>query len=317
MASITDLINEYQDVAVSPRDLRNMAAIAVKNASIQDNAVANAIGNAQAVEMNNRNNLEKYLLAADEQASAEAKDALQRAASRLSQIEQSLSLYGTAMMQTREGKRDAARLRAEREQILSAFPQLGFANGGVQGAQGVDIVDEFNVKDWLANGDWSQGSVKRLFDEGTAEDVDEAVRTGNLDLYQAMLDSRLGALPDGVAEKMRFVVGGMPQLSKDLKLNDKYARLRPILGETQGDLKDKDKKDKAAAAKAAKAKAFEKRKTAALLILEKVVNAEDPMDAAEAVAGDKIEELRWLNANGLIDANKLNTVKYKLDREDI
>ena len=66
-----------------------------------------------------------------------------------------------------------------------------------------------------------------------------------------MLDSKLGALPEGIAEKMRFVIAGKPETSKALKLDDKYARLRGVIGETQGDLKKKAADEKKAAAKAA------------------------------------------------------------------
>ena len=103
----------------------------------------------------------------------------------------------------------------------------------------------------LSEKDYSPETIAKLFEANDWDVWDQALRTGDLDLYQAMLDSKLGALPEGMAEKMRYTVAGMPETSKALKLNDKYSRLRGILGETQGDLKKKDRDEKAAADKAA------------------------------------------------------------------
>ena len=111
--------------------------------------------------------------------------------------------------------------------------------------------DVFDVGKMLAAKDYSPEAIGRMFEEGTTEDWDAAVRTGDLDLYQGMLDSKLGALPEGIAEKMRFVIAGKPETSKALKLDDKYARLRGVIGETQGDIKKKAADEKKAAAKAA------------------------------------------------------------------
>ena len=247
MAALDELIDEFLGTALTPAELRDLAALQVKNASVQDDAVARAVANAQGVEQRNRSALEEYLVAQEEQARQEAQKALEMAQQRLNGINQNIALLSSTVGLGKEGKRQLANLEKEKQDIFRAFPTLGEGGEGVAPAD----ADVFDVGKMLAAKDYSPEAIGRMFEEGTTEDWDAAVRTGDLDLYQGMLDSKLGALPEGIAEKMRFVIAGKPETSKALKLDDKYARLRGVIGETQGDLKKKAADEKKAAAKAA------------------------------------------------------------------
>lgn len=248
MAEINDIIDEYLGVAISPEEMRDLAMLQVKDASVQDDAVQKAVANAQGVETRNRSALEEYLRMADEQAAAESQRALEMAQQRLNAIDNNMALISTTVGVGKEGKQKLKSLEAERQAILEAFPQLGRAAGG---EGGMEQPAAFDIKKMLSDKDYSPETIAKLFEENDWDVWDQALRTGDLDLYQAMLDGKLGALPEGMAEKMRYTVAGMPETSKALKLNDKYSRLRGILGETQGDLKKKDRDEKAAAAAAA------------------------------------------------------------------
>lgn len=245
MAAIDELIDEYLGTALSPADLRDLALMQVENASVQDDTVQKAVANAQGVEARNRSALEEYLRMADEQAAAESQRALEMAQQRLNAINQNITMISTTVGVGKEGKRQLANLEKEKQDILQAFPQLGKAPEG-----SVSMVDDntFDIAKMLESKDYSPGTIAKLFEANDWDVWDQALRTGDLDLYQAMLDSKLGALPEGMADKMKFVIGGMPETSKALKLDDKYARLRGVIGETQGDLKKKAR-DEAAAAK--------------------------------------------------------------------
>lgn len=76
MAGINDIIDEYLGVAISPEEMRDLAMLQVKDASVQDDAVQKAVANAQGVEARNRSALEEYLRMADEQAAAESQRAV-------------------------------------------------------------------------------------------------------------------------------------------------------------------------------------------------------------------------------------------------
>lgn len=248
MAGINDIIDEYLGVAISPEEMRDLALMQVKDASVQDDAVQKAVANAQGVEARNRSALEEYLRMADEQAAAESQRALEMAQQRLNAIDNNMALISTTVGVGKEGKQKLKSLEAERQAILEAFPQLGKAQEG-----SVSMVDDntFDIAKMLSEKDYSPETIAKLFEANDWDVWDQALRTGDLDLYQAMLDGKLGALPEGMADKMKFVIGGMPETSKTLKLDDKYARLRGVIGETQGDLKKKARDEKAAADKAA------------------------------------------------------------------
>ncbi len=264
MAALDDLIDEYLGVAVSPAEMRDLALMQVKDASVQDDAVQNAVRNHQGIEQAQRSALEEYLRMADEQAAAESQRALEMAQQRLNALDQNASLLASTVGLGKEGKQKLASIEAERQAILQAFPQLGRAAGG---EGGMEQPAAFDIKKMLSDKDYSPETIAKLFEENDWEVWDQALRTGDLDLYQAMLDGKLGALPEGMVEKMRYIVAGMPETSKALKLNDKYSRLRGILGETQGDLKKKDRDEKAAAAAAALKKEIESATTNAKAIL--------------------------------------------------
>ena len=248
MAAIDDLIDEYLGVAVSPAEMRDLALMQVKDASVQDDAVQNAVRNHQGIEQAQRSALEEYLRMADEQAAAESQKALEMAQQRLNALDQNASLLASTVGLGKEGKQKLASIEAERQAILQAFPQLGRAAGG-EGS--MEQPAAFDIKKMLSEKDYSPETIAKLFEENDWDVWDQALRTGDLDLYQAMLDYKLGALPEGMADKMRYIIGGMPETSKALKLYDKYSRLRGVIGETQGDLKKKDRDEKAAAAAAA------------------------------------------------------------------
>lgn len=264
MAAIDDLIDEYLGVAVSPAEMRDLALMQVKDASVQDDAVQNAVRNHQGIEQAQRSALEEYLRMADEQAAAESQRALEMAQQRLNALDQNASLLASTVGLGKEGKQKLASIEAERQAILQAFPQLGRAAGG---EGGMEQPAAFDIKKMLSDKDYSPETIAKLFEENDWDVWDQALRTGDLDMYQAMLDYKLGALPEGMAEKMRYTVAGMPETSKALKLNDKYSRLRGIIGETQGDLKKKDRDEKAAAAAAALKKEIESATTNAKAIL--------------------------------------------------
>lgn len=254
MAAIDDLIDEYLGVAVSPAEMRDLALMQVKDASVQDDAVQNAVRNHQGIEQAQRSALEEYLRMADEQAAAESQRALEMAQQRLNALDQNASLLASTVGLGKEGKQKLASIEAERQAILQAFPQLGRAAGG---EGGMEQPAAFDIKKMLSDKDYSPETIAKLFEENDWDVWDQALRTGDLDLYQAMLDGKLGALPEGMADKMRFVIAGRPDTSKDLKLNDKYARLRGVIGETQGDLKKRARDEKAAVAAAALKKEVE------------------------------------------------------------
>lgn len=247
MAAIDDLIDEYLGTALSPAEMRDLAMLQVENASIQDDAVQKAVANAQGVETRNRSALEQYLMAEEQQAAAESQKALEMAQQRLNAIDNNMALISTTVGVGKEGKQKLKSLEAERQAILQAFPQLGKAP---EGANTKEEDAAFDIAKMLSEKDYSPETIAKLFETNDRDIWDQALRTGDLDLYQAMLDVKLGALPEGMADKMRYTVAGMPETSKALKLNDKYSRLRGILGETQGDLKKKARDEAAAAAKA-------------------------------------------------------------------
>ncbi len=254
MAAIDDLIDEYLGVAVPPAEMRDLALMQVKDASVQDDAVQNAVRNHQGIEQAQRSALEEYLRMADEQAAAESQRALEMAQQRLNALDSNASILAATVGLGKEGKQKLASIEAERQAILQAFPQLGRAAGG---EGGMEQPAAFDIKKMLSDKDYSPETIAKLFEENDWDVWDQALRTGDLDLYQAMLDGKLGALPEGMADKMRFVIAGRPDTSKDLKLNDKYARLRGVIGETQGDIKKKARDEKAAAAAAALKKEVE------------------------------------------------------------
>jgi hypothetical protein len=259
MAAIDDLIDEYLGVALSPAEMRDLAMLQVKDASVQDDAVQRAVANAQGTEQRHRSALEEYLIAQEEQARAESQKALEMAQQRLNALDSNASLISTTVGIGKEGKQKLANIEAERQAILQAFPQLGRA------ADGESVQEQpaaFNIKEWLAAKDYSPEAIKRLYDENDREAWDEAIRTGDLKLYNAMNDFKLGALSDDTRNKMRYVIRQRPELAKELKLNKEYSGLLDIIPDnTQGDLKKKDSDEKKAAAKA-KAKAEEDEKLA-------------------------------------------------------
>ena len=237
MAAIDDLIDEYMGTALTPAEMRDLAMLQVKNASVQDDAVQRAVANAQGTEQRNRSALEEYLVAAEEQARQESQKSLEMAQQRLNGINQNIALLSSTVGLGKEGKRQLASLEKEKQDIFRAFPTLGKAGaaGEVGGPEEFDIM---------------KIAIKRLYDENDREAWDEAIRTGDLKLYNAMNDFKLGALSDDTRNKMRYVIRQRPELAKELKLNKEYSGLLDIIPDNT-QRKASDEKSAAAKAKAA------------------------------------------------------------------
>lgn len=313
MAAIDELIDEYLGTALPASAQRDLAMMQVANASVQDDAVQKAVANAQGIEQKNRSALEEYLVAAEQQAAAESQKALEMAQQRLNAINQNITMISTTVGVGKEGKRQLQALEKEKQDILQAFPQLGKAGGA---ANAPEASAGFDIAKMLESKDYSPENIAKLFEANDWDVWDQALRTGDLDLYQAMLDGKLGALPEGMADKMKFVIGGMPETSKALKLDDKYARLRGVIGETQGDLKKKAR-DEAAAAK--------KKKDDDLLneaLAEYTVLKDQALDARNIWAKKKfktkdfIEKMRVLSKNNKLSGEEKNKLRT-LTGEDI
>ena len=313
MAAIDDLIDEYLGTALSPADLRDLAMLQVKNASVQDDAVQRAVANAQGVEQRNRSALEEYLVMQEQQAAAESQKALEMAQQRLNALDQNASLLASTVGVGKEGKQKLKSLEAERQAILQAFPQLGKSGGA---ANEPEAAAGFDIAKMLESKDYSPESIAKLFEANDWDVWNQALRTGDLDLYQAMLDFKLGALPEGMADKMKFVIGGMPETSKTLKLDDKYARLRGVIGETQGDLKKKAR-DEAAAAKKKKDDDLLNEALAEYTVLkDQALNARNDWAKKKFKTKDFIEKMRVLSKNNKLSGEEKNKLRT-LTGEDI
>lgn len=241
MGAYDELIDEYLGTALSPEEMRDLALLQVKNASVQDDAVQNAVANHQGLERANRSALEEYLIAQEQQAAAESQKALEMAQQRLNALDQNATLLGSTVGLGKEGKKKLASIEAERQAILKAFPQLGKAQEGGNGQESGNP-EEFDIKKWLAAKDYSPEAIRRLYEENDRDAWDEAIRTGDLKLFNAMNDFRLGSLSDDTKNKMRYVISQRPDLSKELKLNKEYSGLLDLIPSTQGDIIDAEKK---------------------------------------------------------------------------
>lgn len=246
MGAYDELIDEYLGTALSPEEMRDLALLQVKNASVQDDAVQNAVANHQGLERANRSALEEYLIAQEQQAAAESQKAKEMAQQRLNAIDNNIALLSSTVGLGKEGKRQLSAYNSERKSILDAFPELGKAENEQAGKNDGGA---FSVEDMLKSGDFSPENIAKFYELNDWDEWDKALRTGNLDLYQALLDGKLGQMPEGMAAKMRYTIAGMPETSGSLKLDDRYARLRDVIGETQGDIKKKNADAKAAAKK--------------------------------------------------------------------
>lgn len=239
MGAYDELIDEYLGTALSPEEMRDLALLQVKNASVQDDAVQNAVANHQGLERANRSALEEYLIAQEQRAAAESQKALEMAQQRLNALDQNATLLGSTVGLGKEGKKKLASIEAERQAILRAFPQLGRVAGGEGGKEQPAA---FDIKAMLANRDYSPENIDRLFDENDKDLWAEAIRSGDLDLYQAMYDRKLGQIPEIMEAQMRYMISGMPELSKELARNEKYKALRPLLNVgTFGDEKKRER----------------------------------------------------------------------------
>lgn len=238
MDAYDELIDELLGTALAPQEMRDLALMQVKDASVQDDAVKDAIRNHQGYEQSQRSALDEYLIAQEQQAKAEAQRAAEMAQQRLNALDNIDSLILTTVGIGKEGKLRLAQNEAERQDIIRAFPQFG-ARARKEG-EGKDKPKELDLKAMLANKDYSPENIDLLFAENDADLWADAIRSGDLDLYQAMYDRKLGQIPESMEAQMRYKISGMPELSKELARNEKYKMLRPLLnGGTFGDEKKK------------------------------------------------------------------------------
>lgn len=315
MAGINDIIDEYLGVAISPEEMRDLALMQVKDASVQDDAVQKAVANAQGVEARNRSALEEYLRMADEQAAAESQRALEMAQQRLNAIDNNMALISTTVGVGKEGKQKLKSLEAERQAILEAFPQLGKAPEGGNG-QETGNPEEFDIKKWLAAKDYSQEAIRRLYEENDRDAWDEAIRTGDLKLFNAMNDFRLGSLSDDTKNKMRYVISQRPDLSKELKLNKEYSGLLDLIPSTQGDIIDAEKKAKAAAKKKKDDDLLNEALAEYTVLKDQALNARNVWARKKFQTKDFIEKMRVLSKNNKLSGEEKNKLRT-LTGEDI
>lgn len=240
MGAYDELIDEYLGTALSPEEMRDLALLQVKNASVQDDAVQNAVANHQGLERANRSALEEYLIAQEQQAAAESQRALEMAQQRYLANQNSIGLLSSTVGLGKEGKRMLANLERDNQDILRAFPQIGKASEGEDAAEAHAA---FDIAKMLESKDYSPEMLKRFFDENDWEVWDKGIDSGDLELYNALINYKLGALPEGMKEKMQFKIRQRPDLSKELRLNSKYSGLLDLLSSgTQGDIIDAEKK---------------------------------------------------------------------------
>lgn len=232
MASIEKLIEDYLDASVSPQDMQQLALLQLGNASVQDDAVSKAVANLQGVEGKNRSALEQYMIAQDEMAKSEADKALQMAQQRLSSIDMNISqILMTPAGISKEGKSQLAQLRAERESILKAFPQLGSAEsvGGfsVNGSEG-DEFDIGNDRDrWI-----------------------EIMKRKDPKYWAKIIEENQGDVPEGFEKMLRFNLNNANELTDTIKTDQSLRSLLPYVRNTLGDAQAEAARKKRAAKKA-------------------------------------------------------------------
>lgn len=235
MASIEKLIEDYMDTAVGPEDMQQLALLQLANASVQDDAVGRAAQNLHGVEKANRSALENYMMAQDEMAQAEADKALQMAQQRLSSIDMNISqILMTPAGISKEGKSQLAQLRAEREAILKAFPQLGSAEsvGGVSDdGNSIDIVGSNDRDVWLNHS-----------------------KNASLEDIAKLYADNMGQVPEGLESMYKFRVRNSPELTSMIRTDPKYRSIAHLAGDTLGDAQDEAARKKRAADSAALAK---------------------------------------------------------------
>jgi len=232
MASLEQLIEEYMDAAVGPEDMQQLGLLQLANASVQDDAVGSAAQNLQGVEKANRSALENYMMAQDEMAQAEADKALQMAQQRLSSIDMNISqILMTPAGISKEGKSQLAQLRAEREAILKAFPQLGSAE---------------SIGGYSVNGSEDEG-----FDIGNDRDRwIEIMKRKDPKYWAKIIEENQGDVPEGFEKMLRFNLNNANELTDTIKTDQSLRSLLPYVRSTLGDAQDEAARKKKAAKKA-------------------------------------------------------------------
>lgn len=230
MASLEKLIEDYLDASVSPQDMQQLALLQLANASVQDDAVVRAAQNLQGVEGKNRSALEQYMIAQDEMAKSEADKAVEYASKRLSEITQSLTMFGTVAGLSMAQKEEMEALKKERDKILKAFPQLGFAADGVASEGVVAVPDKFS-------------------NDMTEEEFIEMLGKASNEELSDYINSKYGRIPESFKEMIAYKYSQSPELSEKVKTDPKLRGLYSVIG--SGSLGDAQK----AANEAAKAKA--------------------------------------------------------------
>lgn len=232
MASLEKLIEDYMDAAVGPEDMQQLALLQLANASVQDDAVGRAAQNLQGVEKANRSALENYMMAQDEMAQAEADKAVEYASKRLSEITQSLTMFGTVAGLSKAQKEEMEALKKERDKILKAFPQLGFAADGVASEDVVAAPAKFS-------------------NDMTEEEFIEMLGKASNEELSDYINSKYGRIPESFKEMISYKYSQSPELSEKVKTNPKLRGLYSVIGSgSLGDAQAEAARKKKAAEKA-------------------------------------------------------------------
>ncbi|MCQ2096774.1 MAG: hypothetical protein MJY87_02385 [Fibrobacter sp.] len=247
MSTISDILEKYGNAA-KPDDLRDLALLQLANSSVQDDAVGKAVQNLQGVEKSNMNALESYLMAMEEQARGEADKALQMAQQRLGSLDMNITTtLANPMGLNKEGKAQLAQMRAERDAILKAFPQLGSSESAGNSAEGEEPVDIVGSKDADL---WKKFS-----------------REASLEQIAQLYSDNMGQIPEALESMLTFRMKNSPELTQKLKTDPNLRSISHLAGETLGDAR-KARDDAAKAAAKAK-KDQEERETLERYKLEK------------------------------------------------
>lgn len=293
MASIEKLIEDYMDAAVGPEDMQQLALLQLANASVQDDAVGRAAQNLQGVEKANRSALENYMMAQDEMAQAEADKALQMAQQRLSSIDMNISqILMTPAGISKEGKSQLAQLRAEREAILKAFPQLGSA----------ESVGGFSV-----NGSEGEG-----FDIGNDRDRwIEIMKRKDPKYWAKIIEENQGDVPEGFEKMLRFNLNNANELTDTIKTDQSLRSLLPYVRSTLGDAQDEAARKKKAEEKARKEK--EEKKTLDDYLAEaKLADiANNTVAQGKYRTNEFKNKMRILTSKNLLEPEMINRLRNK------
>lgn len=296
MAIYGDIAGDYRG-SITPDDLSALGLISLANSSIQDDAVDKALANVMSIEQAKRSNLEKYLLAEEEAAKAEAEQKVNYASKRLSEITNALTMFGTVSGLTKSQKSEMEALKKERDQILKAFPMLGFAQENSKAGSDVNA-GASSIADLIANNDMDEW--KAFAKAATLED------------FARLYDENLGQVPDALESMISYRIRNSKELTDKLKTDPS---LRAIAHLSSGTLADSQKAeaDKAKAAAKAKADADRKKDIDAKKIKVGTFIKTNNSFARERMVNDGIKKIFEDLVNGnYLSADEISAFKAKL-----